>query len=310
MAIDDMYTVAMISDETATGRLLWQVTMKWRTAGDRALSPLGLTHIQYVILASLYGLSLRGARPSQRELAESAGLEPVYASKIIRALEQAGLLSRTEDPADSRAVQLTLTDHGAQLTAKAIAIIGQLYEELTASIGGTSGAQNRGLVRTLRSLLGSPSTNQARGANMTQATPALLSPQDIAEAEGALRELLARALEGSGITGTEFVVMRVVTGRGPWASLTALQDYLGSQPQLDLGHESAGELISTMISKGLLNDQATLTAEGAATFAKLGEKIRPGAIQVFGGIDPNDLAVAHRVLTQVIERANAVTSAH
>src|ERR1700730_593029 len=136
----------MISDETATGRLLWQVTMKWRTAGDRALAPLGLTHIQCVILASLYGLSLSGARPSQRELAKFAGLEPVYVSKLVRALQQAGLLSRTEDPADSRAVQLTLTDRGAELTGNAIAIIGQLYEELTASIGGASSAQNRELV--------------------------------------------------------------------------------------------------------------------------------------------------------------------
>lgn len=118
----------------------------WRWAGMSAvvgpgatasmdLAPLGLTHIQYVILASLYGLSMRGARPSQRELAESAGLEPVYVSRLVRGLEEAGLLLRTEAPADSRAVQLTLTERGSQRAAEAIAIVGQLYEDLTLPSG-------------------------------------------------------------------------------------------------------------------------------------------------------------------------------
>lgn len=68
---------------------------------------------------------------------------------------------------------------------------------------------------------------------MTQASPVLLSAQDVGEAQGALTGLLTRALDGSDVSTKEWVVMRVVTGRGPWASLSALQAYLESQPQLD-----------------------------------------------------------------------------
>ena len=77
--------------------------MKWRVAVDRALAPLGLTHAQYVLLASLYGMERAGRRPTQRELADHTGLEALYASKLARALDADGLIRRDRDPADTRA---------------------------------------------------------------------------------------------------------------------------------------------------------------------------------------------------------------
>jgi transcriptional regulator with XRE-family HTH domain len=44
--------------------------MKWRVAVDRAVGPLGLTHAQYSLLASLYGMTRDGQQPSQRQLAD------------------------------------------------------------------------------------------------------------------------------------------------------------------------------------------------------------------------------------------------
>lgn len=112
----------MTPDGTATGRLLWQVTTRWRAAVDRAVAPLGLTHAQYVLLGSLYGLSQSGARPSQRELADFAGLEPIYVSKLVRALESAGMLVRSEHPADPRAFQLDLTEKGTAVIREAVTV--------------------------------------------------------------------------------------------------------------------------------------------------------------------------------------------
>src|SRR5437667_225541 len=68
-----------------TGSLVWRLSMRWRAAVDRAVAPLGLTHAQFVVLASLYGLACRGTRPSQRELADFTGLEPVYVSRLAKA---------------------------------------------------------------------------------------------------------------------------------------------------------------------------------------------------------------------------------
>jgi DNA-binding MarR family transcriptional regulator len=153
-----MYGIPMTEPpgDLNTGYLLWRVTMKFRAAVDRAVAPLGLTHAQYSLLASLYGLSRTGARPSQRELADFTGLDPIYVSKLARALEQSGLITRTEHPADPRAVQLRLTTHGIAAVRRAIAIVRALQEDLTAPIGGTQSRRNRELTRTLRALLDTP----------------------------------------------------------------------------------------------------------------------------------------------------------
>ncbi|MEV0274406.1 MarR family transcriptional regulator [Hamadaea sp. NPDC050747] len=150
----------MAYDDTATGRLLWQVTTRWRTAVDRAIAPLGLTHAQYALLGSLYSLTRAGRQPSQRELADAAGLEPIYVSKLIRSLEAAGLVTREAHPADTRARQLGLTDQGTESFLAAVKIVHALQDELTAPIGGSGSERNRELIRTLRALLGGGQANE------------------------------------------------------------------------------------------------------------------------------------------------------
>src|SRR5262245_28002691 len=100
-----MYLIVMhanhVSIEPTPGYLVWRLSMKWRVAVDRALAPLGLTHAQYVLLASLYGMERSGRRPTQRELADHTGLEALYASKLARALDAEGFLRRDRDPLDN-----------------------------------------------------------------------------------------------------------------------------------------------------------------------------------------------------------------
>lgn len=137
----------------STGYLIWHLSMKWRASLDRALAPLGLTAAQYSALASLHGLSAGGTRPSQRELADFAGLEPMYISKLVRVLEQNGLVKRTLNPADSRAVQLSLTESGLAAVAKGRAEVVRLEEERLAPLGGRSSRQVADLQEILITLL-------------------------------------------------------------------------------------------------------------------------------------------------------------
>jgi DNA-binding MarR family transcriptional regulator len=137
-----------------TGYYLWRLATRWRAAVDRALADVGLTHAQYSLLASLYGLSQAGRQPSQRELADFTGLEPMFVSKLARNLEQAGLLERTDNPADPRAFQLTMTPRGNEVIRKAIATVRDLNDRLTRPIGGNAGVRNRELIATLKTLLG------------------------------------------------------------------------------------------------------------------------------------------------------------
>ncbi len=128
--------------------------MRWRAAIDREIAPLGLTNAQYSLLAPLRGLEQAGQRPSQRELASFTGLEPLYVSKLARGLEQAGLIERTGNPADSRAVQLSLTALGRDLTAQAVARVIALQDELTMSLGGPGDPRTRAFTESLQILLG------------------------------------------------------------------------------------------------------------------------------------------------------------
>src|SRR5262245_43787169 len=132
MSIMYMYS-KRVHGEPTLGFLLWRVVMRWRAAVDRAVAPWGLTHAQYSLLASLYGLTGAGARPSQRELADYAGLDPVYVSRLVRALERAGLIRRTESTLDPRAFQLVITERGVDVVRQAIARVRDLLEEQTAA---------------------------------------------------------------------------------------------------------------------------------------------------------------------------------
>lgn len=130
--------------------------MKWRVAVDRAVGPLGLTHAQYALMASLYGMSRAGLRPSQRRLADHTGLEALYVSKLARALEDAGLVTRTRDPDDPRAMQLTLTEEGRDVTRRAIRVVQGLLDQLLAPLGGQDDPRARQFTRDLATLLDAP----------------------------------------------------------------------------------------------------------------------------------------------------------
>lgn len=130
--------------------------MKWRVAVDRAVAPLGLTHAQYAVMASLYGMSRSGLRPSQRRLADHTGLEPLYVSKLARALETAGLVDRTRDPSDPRAMQLSLTEKGRDVTRRAIGVVQGLLDQLLEPLGGQDSPRTRQFTRELATLIDAP----------------------------------------------------------------------------------------------------------------------------------------------------------
>jgi DNA-binding MarR family transcriptional regulator len=133
--------------------LLWHLSLRWRVALDRALAPLGLTSSQYGVLASLHGFSRAGARPSQRQLAAFSGLEPMHVSKLIRALEHAGLVERAANPDDTRAVQLHVTARGVEVVTAAREKVIELEDRRLAPLGGRRSEQSVALRDTLLTLL-------------------------------------------------------------------------------------------------------------------------------------------------------------
>jgi DNA-binding MarR family transcriptional regulator len=159
------------------GYLVWHLTLRWRAQLDRALAPLGLTSAQYAVLASLYGLSQGGARPSQRELADFAGLEPMHTSRLVRALQRAGLVARAGNPADTRAVQLSVTDRGVRVVSAARAMVLELEERRLAPLGGRDSQQTAQLREALLVLLRHTQAPSSASEGAAAAQPAPTAPE-------------------------------------------------------------------------------------------------------------------------------------
>jgi len=139
------------ADESA-GLLLWQVTNRWQAEQRAVLKPYGLTHVQFVLLASLTWLSGEGPadRPvNQRALADHAATDPMMTSQVLRVLEERGWVTREPHPDDRRAFALQVTHDGVALVQRANAAVEQCDVDFFAALGSRGPAFRRGL-RTLR----------------------------------------------------------------------------------------------------------------------------------------------------------------
>ena len=105
------------------GFLLWHLTLAWQRAVTAVLEPLGLTHVQFVLLASAWWLGGHGQVPNQLGLARHAGTDVKMTSQVVRRLEAKGLLEREVDPDDTRARRLRLTAEGRRLARRAVTAV-------------------------------------------------------------------------------------------------------------------------------------------------------------------------------------------
>jgi DNA-binding MarR family transcriptional regulator len=141
----------------------------------------------------------------------------------------------------------------------------------------------------------------------------LLTGQDIAEAQGAVTQVLEHALAETGTSRYEYVILRVLTVRGPFAAPKELHEFLAGQQQLGLTPEAVADVLDRLEAAGLAagtaydgTGPAEATPTGAALLSELTEKVTPTTRDLFSGLDADDLATAHRVLIQVTERAGQI----
>ncbi|APA94354.1 putative HTH-type transcriptional regulator YdcH [Nocardia seriolae] len=102
------------------GFWLHNAALEWRATLERNLRPLGLTPTQFNLLASAGWLGRAGELPTQQQVADMSGSDRMMASKVIRGLEERGLLIRRPDPADARVLRVELTAAGRELASKGV----------------------------------------------------------------------------------------------------------------------------------------------------------------------------------------------
>jgi MarR family transcriptional regulator, organic hydroperoxide resistance regulator len=134
------------------GFLLWKVSNAWQRRQRAALQPLGLTHSQYVLLATATWFSAKETL-TQARLAELAGMDAMTTSQVVRTLEAAGLVERREHPDDPRAKSIHVTPKGREQAQRAILVV----EETDAAFFDVLGARTSELVRLLGALSDSAS---------------------------------------------------------------------------------------------------------------------------------------------------------
>ncbi len=128
-----------LDPEQSAGFLLWHLTLRWQREIAAALAPLDLTHVQFVLLATLWWYGTRGGEdPNQLSLARHAGTDVKMTSQVLRKLEAKGMIVREVDAADTRARRLRVTPSGAALAERAIAIVQRVDNEFFAPAGDTA----------------------------------------------------------------------------------------------------------------------------------------------------------------------------
>jgi DNA-binding MarR family transcriptional regulator len=137
--------------DRSPGFLFWRVSLRWQRAVGAALEPLGLTHVQFVLLASTWWLNEQGDVPNQLTLARHAGTDVKMTSQVLARLEARGLLRREVDPGDTRAKRLRVSSGGARLAREAITVVERVDAEFFGAVPNQAG-----LLRALRRLADAP----------------------------------------------------------------------------------------------------------------------------------------------------------
>ncbi len=117
------------------GYQMWLVTNAWQRALRKVLHPLGLTHVQFAVLATVARLQGGTSLVTQSDVCRVGSLDPNMASDVVRSLESRGLVFRAEHPSDRRAHQLTLTVEGERIFHEGRAAVMPVKDRFFAPLG-------------------------------------------------------------------------------------------------------------------------------------------------------------------------------
>jgi DNA-binding MarR family transcriptional regulator len=137
--------------------------------------------------------------------------------------------------------------------------------------------------------------------------PPILTSRNIVLAEHALRALLTRALRDTGLTYHQWMMLKLVADNAMRA--TELVDQLGGS--LGLDETTTLTIINDLRERDLVDvgDKVWTTLRGRALFERMCDETGEISRQIYAGLDPDDLAATHRVLSVVTARANHLLGA-
>ncbi|KAB0481433.1 transcriptional regulator, MarR family [Pseudomonas reinekei] len=116
-----------LTDQHRFGMQLAQMSRGWRAELDRRLAGLGLSQARWLVLLHLARFE---QAPTQRELAQSVGVEGPTLARLLDSLESQGLVQRQSVLEDRRAKKIVLCATARPLIDQIETIATQLRHEL------------------------------------------------------------------------------------------------------------------------------------------------------------------------------------
>ncbi|WP_248800496.1 MarR family transcriptional regulator [Pseudomonas sp. MWU13-2105] len=116
-----------LTDEHRFGMQLAHMSRGWRAELDRRLAGLGLSQARWLVLLHLARFT---EAPTQRELAQSVGVEGPTLARLLDSLETQGLVQRQAVLEDRRAKKIVLSDSARPLIEQIETIATALRHEL------------------------------------------------------------------------------------------------------------------------------------------------------------------------------------
>ncbi|MFS2200926.1 MarR family transcriptional regulator [Pseudomonas sp. Pseusp3] len=116
-----------LTDQHRFGMQLAQMSRGWRAELDRRLAGLGLSQARWLVLLHLARFD---EAPTQRELAQSVGVEGPTLARLLDSLESQGLVQRQAVLEDRRAKKIVLCAPARPLIEQIETIATQLRYEL------------------------------------------------------------------------------------------------------------------------------------------------------------------------------------
>ncbi|QFG20980.1 MarR family winged helix-turn-helix transcriptional regulator [Actinomadura sp. WMMB 499] len=142
---------------------------------------------------------------------------------------------------------------------------------------------------------------------MTNSTPPFGTAL-IGQTEKALNAILDRQLAGTGITEPQWVTLTLTVVGGGSVDRSELIRRVRKASQFS--EASVAERIAELTTAGLLRDggdgRVQVTDEGQARWTRVRAAIGPITQELWGDLPAEDLDAAGRVLSTVLDRANAV----
>ena len=135
--------------------------------------------------------------------------------------------------------------------------------------------------------------------------PTSFGPQLIGETEKTLGALLRRFLEGTGLTESHWVTLRLAERLDGSVDANGLATAVADRAHL----ANVAGLIGELTRRGLI-DEGRPTPLAREMIATVQTKITTATAPIFENLSREDVAAATRVLNEIVARARAVLASH